>query len=57
MNCPECEKKDKRISELEGMIERMAESYDNYQTSRDWERTVERVITEGVNTFQNGKVA
>jgi hypothetical protein len=28
MDCEECEKKDKRIAELERMVQNMAESYD-----------------------------
>lgn len=28
MNCPDCEKKQKRIEELELMLKNMAESYD-----------------------------
>jgi hypothetical protein len=33
MDCEECEKKDKRIAELERMVQNMAESYDAARNS------------------------
>lgn len=39
------------------MIRNIADSFDGYEIKRDWERTKERMVAEGIGTFQNGKAA
>lgn len=50
MTCPECDKKEKRIKELELMVERMSVSYDSLRPA---EKNAEQVdfVKEGLEVI------